>query len=152
MHLGDFGAALRELDPSQDKDTFSFFEEKFEIISELPPMLMLQIAASMTGKVDEAEGMAAMWEGLRVSLGDSEFARFYKLAVNGRADIQSLMELVMAVFQATGGERPTVQVPDSPSGQSTTSPSSSTSSSVPQAFGGDRSIPHLRPISEVLAG
>lgn len=155
MHLGDFGVALRELDPDQDKDTFSFFGEKFEIISELPSMLVLQIAASMTGKVEETEGMAAMWEGMRISLGDNEFARFYRIAVDKRADIQSLMELVMSVFQNSGGERPTAQVPDLPSGQLPTSPSASTSSSVPPAFGGDeedRSIPRLVPVSQVLTG
>lgn len=153
MHLGDFGVALRELDPNQEKDTFAFFGEKFEIVDELPPMLIFQIAASMTGKVEETEGLAAMWEALGVSLGEDEFNRFYRLAITKRADLQSLMELVMSLFQAAGGERPTVQVPDLPSGQSPTSQSSSTSSSVPPAFGGDdRSVPHLVPVSQVLAG
>lgn len=155
MHLGDFGAALRELDPNQDKDTFTFFGEKFEIVEELPPMLIFQLAASMTGKVEETEGMGAMWSALEISLGVGEFSRFYKLAVSKKANLQSLMELVMSLFQAAGGERPTVQVPDSPVGESPTSPSSSTSSSVPPAFGGDDrdpSIPHLVPVSQVLAG
>lgn len=152
--LGDFGAALKELDPSQEKDTFAFFGEKFEITAQLPPMLVFQLGATMTGKVDETEGMAAMWEALRVSLGDSGFSRFYKLAVAKKADEQSLMELVMSIFEATGGERPTVQVPDLPVGQSPISPSSSTSVSTPPDSGEPRdlSIPHLRPVSEVLAG
>lgn len=153
--LGDFGAAIKELDPNAEKDSFGFFSEKFEIISELPPMLILQLAASMTGKVEETEGMGAMWEALRISLGDAEFNRLYKLAVDKRADIQSLMELVMSLFQASGGERPTVQVPDLPAGPPVTLPSSSTSSSVPPAFGGDErdpSVPHLVPVSQVLAG
>lgn len=153
-HLGDFGAAVKELDPNAEKDTFNFFGEKFEIIEELPPMLIFQLAAAMTGKVEETEGMGAMWAALNVSLGEDEFARLYKLAVAKRADIQSLMELVMTLFQASGGERPTASAPDSLAGPSTTSPSSSTSSSLPPAFGGDRdmSVPHLRPLSEVLAG
>jgi hypothetical protein len=157
-HLGDFGAALKELDPNAPKDTFGFFGEKFEVVDELPPMLIFQLAAAMTGKVEETEGMGAMWEALRVSLGEGEFTRFYKLAIAKRAELNSLMELVMTLFQASGGERPTVQVSDSPAGQLTTSPSSSTSHSVPPAFGGDaplewdRSVPHLVPVSQVLTG
>lgn len=153
-HLGDYGAAIKELDPSAEKDSFGFFGERFEIIDELPPMLVFQLAAAMTGKVAETEGMGAMWAALNVALGEAEFGRFYKLAVAKRADLESIMKLVMDLFEASGGERPTVQVSDSPVGQSTTSPSSSISSSTPPAFGGDRdlSIPHLVPVSQVLAG
>lgn len=177
-HLGDFGAAVKELDPSVERNTFSFFGEKFEIIDELPPMLIFQLAASMTGKVDETEGLAAMWESLRTSLDEGpledwtgegkdprpeplrQFNNFYKLAVDKKADLPSLMQLVMSLFQESGGERPTVQVSDSPTGQLTTLPSSNASPSTPPAFGGDalpapewdRSVPHLVPVSEVLAG
>ena len=155
-HLGDFGAAIKELDPNAEKDTFSFFGEQFEIVAELPPMLIFQLAASMTGKVEETEGMGAMWAALNVSLGEDRFKDLYKLAVTQKADIESLMELVMSLFQASGGERPTVQVSDSPVGLSPISPSSSTSSSVPPAFGGephDATTPtRLVPVSRVLAG
>lgn len=155
-HLGDFGAAIKELDPNAEKDTFTFFGEKFELVDELPPMLMFQLAASMTGKVAETEGMGAMWAALNISLGEDEFNRFYKISVSQKADIPSLMELVMNLFQASGGERPTVQVSDSPTGLSPTSPSSNTSPSVPQAFGvepHDATTPtYLRPVGEVLAG
>lgn len=153
-HLGDFGAAVKELDPNAEKDTFTFFGEKFEIVEELPPMLIFQLAASMTGKVEETEGMGAMWSALEISLGSDEFSRLYKLAVSKRADIQSLMELVMNLFQNSGGERPTVQVSDSQLGPLPISPSSNTSPSVPPAFGGERdpSVPHLVPVDAVLAG
>ena len=179
-HLGDFGAAVKELDRTADRDTFAFFGERFQIVDELPPMLIFQLAASMTGKVEETEGLAAMWESLRTSLDESpldewteagpdprpqplrQFNTFYKLAVEKKADLQSLMELVMSLFQAAGGDRPTVQVSDSARGQLTTSPSLNTSSSTPPAFGGDavpapvqewdRSVPHLVPVSQVLAG
>lgn len=155
-HLGDFGAAVKELDPNAEKDTFNFFGEKFEIIAELPPMLIFQLAASMTGKVGETEGMGAMWSALEIGLGGEEFNKFYKLALDNRADIETLAELVMALFQASGGERPTVQVSTSPIGQSPTSPSLNTSPSIPPAFGGephDATTPsYLRPVGEVLAG
>lgn len=164
-HLGDFGAALKELDPTAEKDTFSFFGEKFEVVEDLPPMLVFQLAAATTGKIEEQEGMAAMWEAYRISLGAERFATFYKIAVAKRADIDSLMELVMSLFQASGGDRPTVQVPDSQPGAPTTSPSSSISASTPpdsglettwstviDVEGRDLSVPHLVPVSQVLAG
>lgn len=173
--LGDFGAAVKELDPTTEKDSFTFFGETFEVVEELPAVLILQVGAFMTGKVDESEGMGAMWSALEISLGEKEFARFYKLALAKRADVQVLMELVMAIFQAVGGERPTVQVLDSPVGESPTSPSSSTSSSTHLVSGEvlsstedvedsilqergredlerDPSVPHLVPVRQVLAG
>lgn len=165
--LGDFGAAVKELDPATERDSFAFFGETFTIVEDLPAVLILQVGAFMTDKVDESEGLGAMWSALEVSLG-ADFARFYKLALAKRADVQSLMELVMAIFQAVGGERPTVQVPDLPVGESPTSPSSSTSSSthlvsgevlsstedVQDAIPQDRdpSVPHLVPVNRVLAG
>jgi hypothetical protein len=174
-HLGDFGAALQELDPSAEKDSFSFFGEKFEVVNELPAVLVIQLGAFMTGKLNETEGMVAMWEALRISLdGDDlpewtgegpdtrpapvrQFNQFYKLALDKRASVQSLTELLMSIFQAVGGERPTVQVPDLPAGQPATSPSSSTSASTPPVSGEvledrDPSVPHLVPVGRVLAG
>lgn len=153
MHLGDFGAAVKELDPNAEKDTFNFFGEKFEIVGEMPPMLIFQLAAGMTGKVAETEAMGAMWATMNVCLGEDGFNRFYKLAVDRKANLESLMELVMTLFQDSGGERPTVQVSDSPVGQSPTSPSSSTSPSVPPAFGGvNPKLAHLTPVGEALTG
>lgn len=176
MFLGDFGAALKELDPNQEKDTFSFFGEKFEIIGVIPTMLSLQMGAVMTGKLPDTEAAGAMWEAFTIALdapdlpkwvGEGpdtrpapvkQFNRFYRLAIDKRADDQSLMELAMSIFEATGGERPTVQAPASPVGLSPISPSSSTSSSTLQESGvevvltHDASVPHLRPVSQVLAG
>ena len=151
-YLGDFGAAVNELDPSAEKDSFAFFGEKFEIIAELPAVLILQVGAFMTGKVDDTEGMGAMWSALDISLGEEEFARFYKLALTKRANVQSLMELVMSIFQASGGERPTVQAPDSLVGPPPTSQSSNLSASTPQDSGADRdpSVPHLVPVSQLV--
>lgn len=169
MHLGDFGAALRELDPAAEKDTFGFFGEQFKIVGVMPPMLALQMGAVMTGKLNEVEGAGAMWEALNIALDEpdlpeiegpderpkpvKQFARFYRLAIDRRCDEMSLMTLAMSIFQNSTGERPTVQVPDSPVGESPTSPSSSTSYSPPQDYGEhDPSVPHLVPVSRVLAG
>lgn len=156
--LGEFNAALRELDPVAENDKFSFFGETFEVVAEFPPMLSLQIGALMTGKLEDVEGAGATWAALEASLGEEGFGRFYRLAIAKRASLETLMEVVMAIFQRETG-RPTVQVPDSPSGQSSTSLSSSTSASTPPASGvvemnddRDPSVPHLVPVSRVLAG
>ena len=154
--LGSFGAALKALDPNAEKDTFTYFGEKFEIVSALPPMLMFQLAASMTGKVDETEGMAALWEAMRIALGDDEFNRLYKIAVDKRDSTEGLMEVVMAIYQNDSG-RPTVQPSDSSDGllsiSPSTSPSSTVTDSVPALGLVDRSLTDdFIPVSRILAG
>lgn len=154
--LGSFGAALKELDPNREKDSFTYFGEKFEIVSALPPMLIFQLAAAMTGKVDETEGMAALWEAFRIALGDDEFNRLYRIAVDKRDSTEGLMTVVMAIYQNDAG-RPTVQPSDSSAGLSSTSPSSSPSStvtgSVPALGLVDRSGTNdFVPVSRILAG
>ncbi len=144
-HLGSFAAAKRELTRKPDDvDTFEFGGEKFEVTGEIPTMLMLQLAASTTGKIGEAEGLAAMWEVLRVGVGDEQFNRLFRLAVDNNADLEDVMRLVFALFEAQGG-RPTQAASDSPPGPLSTSPSASISSITP-------GHPPLRPVSELIAG
>lgn len=165
--LGAFGAAQRELDKTAPRDSFTFFGEQFEVVGAIPAVLMLQLGAAATGKVSEQELFSAIWEALRLSLdepdrdeaegeaeGGSEqetpepvrqFNRLYKIAVAKACDMESLMRLVMTLFQATDG-RPTEAAPGSGAGPLSTSPSSSTSSSTLQA------LPGMIPVSEVLAG
>ncbi len=144
-HLGSFAAAKRELSRKpEDVDTFDFAGENFSVVNELPAMLMLQLGACVTGKISEAEGFAAMWETLRISLGDDAFNRLFRLAIDYNADIDNLMKLVFVLFQQQGG-RPTQAASDSPPGPSSTSPSSSISSITP-------GHPPLRPVSELIAG
>jgi hypothetical protein len=152
--LGEFGAAQREL--SGEQDDFGFFGETFTVTGAIPPMLMLQLAAAATGKIDESEGMAAMWEALRCSLtkpkrigtdgaevdaDPAQFNKLYKLAVENACDIESLMRLVFALFEVQGG-RPTQPVSGSSPGPSTTSQSSSVSS-TPAAQSRLRSVDSL---------
>ena len=70
--LGEFAAAKRELD--DEKDDFVFCGEVFEVQRPMPAVLVLQLGASVSGKIEETEGFAAMWEALRVSLTIPEFA------------------------------------------------------------------------------
>lgn len=148
-HLGSFGAAVKELDPSIDKDTFDFFGEKFEVVGTIPPMLMLQMGAAATGKIDDQEGLAAIWEVFHHTLDANEeskdFDRFYKVAVSKRCSLEELMKLAMALFEVQAG-RPTEGQPASAPGLSTTSPSSSASSSQHPAYA------HLKPVNSLLAG
>jgi len=155
--LGSFGAAVRELDPDSERDTFDFFDREFTVHGVIPPMLMLQLGAAMTGKIGEVEGNAAMWEALRCALtipgdedrgirpDDSQFDAFYRRAVDRRCTTDELIKLVFALLGAQAG-LPTEQLPTSQDGQLPTSPSSNSSASdTPDSQ-------RLRPVDEVLAG
>jgi hypothetical protein len=157
--LGDFDAAVREIDHGAERDTFRFGGVEFTVVGNIPAVLMLQLGAAAGSGVEESEGMAAIWEALRRSLtkpasvdedgkdiseDGQEFQRFFKLAVDRETGLDELMKLTFKLFEAQSG-RPTVQAPASSDGPPSTSPSSSVSSSHP-------GLAHLRPVSEVLTG
>lgn len=151
-NLGSFGAAVQELSGSAPKDTFEFFGETFTIVGELPPILMLQLGAAVSGKLDESEMVAAIWEALHWSLDDAdegtEFDRFYKVAVRSRCDMDSLMKLIMALFARQSG-RPTEEPQGSMPGRSTTLPSSSISSSPIPVYQ-EPALPGMTRVDELL--
>ncbi|MFI5839457.1 hypothetical protein ACIA8K_07055 [Catenuloplanes sp. NPDC051500] len=159
-HLGSFGAAVRETDPAAAKDTFEFFGETFVVHGVIPSMLMLQIGAAATGKIDEQEGLGAMWEAMRCSLtvpaADDQpadgkaFDRLYKLAVNHNCNIDELMRLAMALFEVQAG-RPTKEPQGSSPGPSSTSPSASTSSSASPVSTHPK-LADMVPVAAVLGG
>lgn len=163
MRIGEFGAAKREL--SGEKDDFVFCGEVFTVQRSLPAVLMLQLGASVSGKIDETEGFAAIWEALRVSLtapefyrlaatdeyeaadekrmilvpeDDMPFRRLYGLAVDNGVELEDMMKLVMGLFEAQSG-RPTRPASASSDGPPNTSPSLNTSS-------------HLRSVDSLLRG
>lgn len=162
--LGEFGAAVRELEPERERDTFRFMGEDFTVEQTVPEMLMLQLAAGITGKIGDMEAIAAVWETWRTALtkpsftrfdeekgeevtvaaDESQWNKFYRLAVDRRASLRSLMGLTDALFGMQSG-RPTEEPSGSSPGRSATSPSSKPSSSHPAAA-------HLTPVSELLAG
>jgi hypothetical protein len=157
--LGDFDAAVREIDHGAERDTFRFGGVEFTVVGNIPAVLMLQLGAAAGSGVEDTEGMAAIWEALRRSLttsahvdedgkdiaaDDSQFGRFFKLALDRESPLDELMKLTFKLFEAQSG-RPTVQAPDSSAGPPSTSPSSSASSTHP-------GLAHLRPVSEVLTG
>lgn len=161
--LGAFGAAVRELDPNREQDSFTFCGKPFKVVADMPPMLAFQMGAAATGKVDQAEGLAAVWISLRISLDEpdltpwdgagedtrpaplKQFDDLYKLAVETHASAEELTRLALKLFEGQTG-RPTERQSDSSDSPSTTSRSSSALSSDP------RLPSHLRPVSEVLSG
>lgn len=161
--LGAFGAAVRELDPNREQDSFTFCGKPFKVVADMPPMLAFQMGAAATGKVDQAEGLAAVWTALRISLDEpdlspwhgegedtrpaplKQFDEFYKLAVDLGVSAEELTRLALKFFEGQSG-RPTEGRSDSSVSPSTTSPSSNVLYSDP------RLPSHLRPVSEVLAG
>src|SRR5215212_5385699 len=159
MRIGEFGAAKREL--AGERDDFVFCGEVFVIHQQMPAVLMLQLGASATGKIDETEGFAAIWEAMRISLtipahtndlgeevaeNPDQFNRWYKLAVSTGQELEPLMRLVMALFEAQSG-RPTEQALASSPGQSRTSPSSSVSST--QVAPSHPALARLRPVGNL---
>lgn len=153
-NLGSFGAAAKEANPAAEPDDFDFFGEKFYVYGTIPAMLMLQMGAAFSGKIPDEEGYAAMWETLRCSLAkpewegigdngekvtipqdDSQFDRFYKLAVSKNADIEDMAQLTLKLFEAQAG-RPTGEQSTSAVGPLTTSPSLNGLSSTPPALPG----------------
>ena len=143
-NLGSFGAAVKELDPGGERDTFDFFDQQFTIHGTLPPVLQIQLGAAATGKIEEAEGLAAIWETMRCCLSDgedgSQFDRWFKLAVARRCTLEELLKLAFALFEAQAG-RPTEGPSTSSAGLPTTSPNAN-GSSTPQG--------RLVPVAELL--
>jgi len=140
--IGSFGAAVREIDPDGERDTFDFFGEDFTIEGVIPPILTLQLGAAITGNLRDSEGRAAMWlamqraltvpernqDGKTVPADESQFDRFYSLAVENTCGLDELMRLVFTLSGSQTG-RPTGQRPTSQAGPLPTSTSSNSPSS-----------------------
>jgi hypothetical protein len=143
MKLGSFSAAAREFDPDAERDTFDMFGVEFTVEGVIPPMLMLHLGAAMAGKAGAMEGNAAMWQALTCALSkperqgpdgetipadQSQFRRFYQLAVRKKVNDDSLIDLVWTLVGAQMGKA-AEQPPTSPPGPPPTSTSSSSSAS-----------------------
>lgn len=157
--LGSFGAAVREFDPDGERDTFDFFGETFVVEGVVPSMLHLQLGAAIAGKIAEMDGNAAVYAALRCALSkpgrevdgktvasdESQFDRFFMLAVDHRCDLDSLLTLLFKLVSAQAG-RPTEQQPTSSPGPLPTSTNSNSSASDILASQG------YSPVDGVLAG
>jgi hypothetical protein len=140
MKLGSFGAAVREIDPDSEHDTFDFFGETFIVHGTIPAMLMLRLGAFMAGELGLIESNAVVYKALRHALtvpanpgtkalaNSSQFDKFEDLALVNECDFDSLIKLAFAL---TGIliDFPTEQPPASPDGPLQTSASSNSSAS-----------------------
>lgn len=137
--LGTFGAAKREYAPAEtEPDTFEFCGETFTVKGTIPGMVHLTVAAAFSGKVGGVDFAAALLEAIRYALtapadgdmaeDDSEWLRFYELAVAQDVAQEELRDLAYALVGADTG-RPTVRRSGSSTGSSATSTSSNSSSS-----------------------
>lgn len=155
--LGSFGAAMRELDPEVEKDTFDFFGTEFTVVGVMPAMVVLRLGALLAGELNDIEANAVTYQALKYILtkpGDpsvgtrpdsSQFDLFEDLATERMCDTNELIRLLYSVlgYQISF---PTEQPPTSPDGQLPTGENSNSSASDTPASG------RLRSVDEVLAG
>jgi hypothetical protein len=141
--LGTFAAAKREYaQEAAEPDTFEFCGETFTVRGHVPGMVQLTIGAWFGGQVNGNEGAAALRDVLRHALtapaqevdgrvtpeDDSQWQRFYELAVEYDVETEDLAEVAYVLIGSATG-RPTERRSTSSTGSSPTSTSSSTSSS-----------------------
>jgi hypothetical protein len=157
--LGSFGATVREFDPDGERDTFEFFGETFVVEGVIPAMLDIQLGAAIAGKIDKIDANAAFYAVLRCALtkperevdgktvpeDESQFDRFYLLAVNKRCDLDELIHLAFSLIGAQGGKATEPQPTSAPGSPHTSTSSNSSASDSPASQ-------RLRPVDEVLAG
>lgn len=131
--LGSFGAAMRELDPESERDTFEFFGETFTVEGVVPSLLYMKVCAGLAGELGGIESDATLYEMLKHALtapGDkpdrTQWERFYALALERKDTADDLVSLALAIigFEAGKDRGPS---PTSADGSSSDSPSSSSS-------------------------
>lgn len=155
--IGSFGAAVREIEPDAERDTFDFCGEEFTVHGAIPPMLMLRLGASMAGEMGVIESNAVVYKALRLALtipadtaektpaDTSQFDRFQELAEAKACHFDELARLVFALVGIQIAF-PTEPQPTSQDGLQATSGDSNSSASATPASGG------LRSVDEVLGG
>ena len=150
--LGEFGAARKEAEPTDERDTFMLCGVEFTAAEEVDTIAIMEFAeVAASGEVGETPaGMAAMLALIRSSVDEAEWPKFRATVRRHRPTPEVLMELAMAVVQRETG-RPTERPSDSSDGPSTTgessrAPSSSAASSAPILS--DPRILELVPVDE----
>lgn len=138
--LGSFGAAIRELDPTEDRDTFDFFGETFTVHGTIPAILMMRLGAFMAGELGYIDSNAAVYKALHCALtvpadpdsktraDSSQFDKFEGLALAKKCDYDELIKLVFALV-GIQIDFPTEQQPTSADGPLPTGEKSNSSAS-----------------------
>lgn len=141
--LGSFSAAVREYDPAAERDEFDFYDEHFVVYGEIPAIVDLTMTAAVVGKATSIDGDAALFEALKAALtiparevdgepvraDDSQFDRFYRLAIRNDAPAELLTTIAYKILGAQVG-RPTKRRSISSAGPLPTSTSSNSSAST----------------------
>lgn len=132
MLIGEFEAAVREVDPDREPDTFKLCGETFTVADE-PNIIALgrfARAARAGADSDDMEGLATLIDTVASVVVPADEERFLDVASKNRLDVELLLKVVSAVMEAQAG-RPTAPSSDSSPGRSTTGESSKALSSSP---------------------
>jgi len=129
-NLGNFEVAAREVDPENELDMFVFAGETFTVAPDPNIIALGRFArAARTGaESGDMESLATLIDTVASCVVEEDENRFLDWASKKRADPDVLLRIVGAVLAAQAA-RPTGPLSDSPSGPSTTGPSSRVSSS-----------------------
>jgi len=99
-----------------------FYGEKFKLADEVNEFAVMAYADGAENiEADSMAGMAAVYRLLQSSIHEDDWARFKQTAFKNRANAETLMPIIGAVFeQAT--DRPTGRPADSSAGPTSTPP------------------------------
>jgi hypothetical protein len=98
-----------------------FYGEKFRLADEVNEFAVMAFADGAENiEADSMAGMAAVYRLLQSSIHEDDWARFKQTAFKNRANAETLMPIIGAVFEQTT-ERPTGRPADSTAGPAVTS-------------------------------
>jgi hypothetical protein len=154
--LGSFGAAVREIEPDGERDTFELFGETFTVEAAVPSVVLMKFCAGLVGQLSGIETDATMYELLRHALTKppakegakpdaSQWERFYELAASRKCKSDDLITLVLAIAGAQAGKEHG-QSPTSEGGSQSVGTSSNGSALDSPDSGG------LIPVDQLLGG
>lgn len=117
--LGEFDVAERDTDPDAEPDTFLFCGVEFQVAATFGalPLLRFSSVAERGVTAESMEGMAAIYDLIRYSVGEDDWPRFQSLATEKKAGVRDLMNVCNAIYFGVTG-RPTSPPVDSASGPS----------------------------------
>lgn len=130
VHIGDFEAAVREVDPAREPDTFGLGGETFTIAQDINIIALGRFARAAREGADsnDMEGLASLIDTVSSLVVPEDETRFLDKCSRLRVDGDFLMKIIQSVLEAQSGY-PTEQPSDSSGGSPTTMQSSKVLSS-----------------------
>lgn len=133
-NLGDFKAAVREVDPDREPEYFILEGERFELAEGVSALPLMELAGSAGPDKSNAEAAVTVLRFLEAILKDGdEWQRFRATCQKHRVSADVLSDITSAITEALSG-RPTSRLSDSPSGAPPISHISREASSVRSEF------------------